>query len=64
MKVMVGSTVIDSDDEPVMLLLTKEERQTISEMGVAVYFCSYPEGMTYDEVERFMKKHDVNLTLS
>jgi hypothetical protein len=55
MKVKVGKAIFDSDEEPVMLILSKEEKQQIAHMGEQTKYCSFPEGLKTEEIVEFMK---------
>jgi len=54
MKVKIGDKIINSEDEPIMLILSEEEKVLIANMGVAKQFCSYPDGMHIGDVQNFM----------
>lgn len=53
MKVKIGDTIYNSEEQPIMLILNQEERDLIGCGGRK--FCSYPD--TYDptDIEEFMK---------
>jgi len=56
MRVKIGNTVYDSENEPIMLLLSNVEKQHISNMPYDAHkYCSYPEGREESEIEEFMK---------
>jgi hypothetical protein len=43
MKVKIGNKIYDSEDEPIMVILTDKEKDQISRMPKnAMKFCSYP----------------------
>ena len=54
MKVKIGGEIIDSENEPIMLILSEEEKGLIASMGSAKNFCSYPDNMSLGEVQEFM----------
>ena len=54
MKVKIGDKIISSEDEPITLILSDEEKVLIASMGAAKQFCSYPDGMHIGEVQNFM----------
>jgi len=54
MKVKIGDRIIDSDAEPILLILSEEEKVLIASMGSAKRFCSYPNSMGLQEVQEFM----------
>ena len=47
MKVKVGDKIINSEDEPIMLILSEEEKVLIASMGAAKQFCSYRDWETF-----------------
>ncbi len=56
MKVKIGNTVYDSLVEPIMLVLSDEDKFNISHMDTkATKYLSYPESMTKEEAREFMK---------
>lgn len=59
MKVKIGDTVHDSENEPLMIVLSEREKSLISGMGEATALCSFPEWMDREAVEAFMKIEQV-----
>lgn len=60
MKVKIGNTIYDTNDQPIMVILAEEDKKNISQMneGYSKY-CGYPEsGYTVEEIEEFMKTDD------
>ncbi len=56
MKVKIGDNIYDSNNTAIMLILSQEEKQLISDMARdATKFLSYPENMTEQEATDFMK---------
>jgi len=56
MKVKVQNMVFDSDDQPVMVVLSKKEKELISQMtGENHKFCVYPDGYKKEAIEKFME---------
>lgn len=44
MKVKVGDTIYDGEEEPVMVILTEQDKKNIANMhDDAMRYCSYPE---------------------
>lgn len=43
MKVKVGNRIYDGEKEPVMVILSEEEKKLIANMGSQKKFCVYPE---------------------
>ncbi len=64
MKVKIGNNIYDSNEIPIMLILTKEDKKLISSMPVNNYkYCSYPKKDTYTPaiVESFMRADTLKL---
>lgn len=56
MKVKVGNNIYDSNDTPIMLILTDEDKENIRNMArMSTKFCSYPEEMGDKEIQEFME---------
>ncbi len=55
MKVKIGDKFTDSNDEPIMIILTPEEKELISNMGEQTSFCSFPETCFSETIKEFMK---------
>lgn len=59
MKVKIGDKIYDGNDEPVMVILSKKDRENIEQMpDSSTKYCSYPEGMPEEEARSFMKIED------
>lgn len=59
MKVKVGNTVYDSNDQPVMVILSDMDKKNISRMyDECSKYCGYPEGFPVEYIEEFMKTDD------
>lgn len=55
MKVKVGTTVYDGKDEPVMVILSPEDKTNIADMAQdATRYCSYPDGSDPADILRWM----------
>lgn len=55
LKVKIGNKIISSEDEPIMLILTDQDKFNISHMHPSSYkYCSYPSNMTEEDVVQFM----------
>ena len=55
MKVKIGDDVFDSDEMPIMVILTPEERSLIADMSPNdERFCAYPSNRQPCEIEDFM----------
>lgn len=56
MKVKIGDKVYDSLKQPIMLILSNEEKDLIRNMPESLRkFCSYPEGLTKEIIRDFMR---------
>ena len=57
MKVKVGDTVYDGNDQPVMVIVSQKEREQIYNMAPGYKrYCQYPEGMDPEEIKKWMKE--------
>ena len=55
MKVKIKDTIYNSEDEPVMLILTDKDRANIAKMlPECTMFCAYPDGLAEEVVDKFM----------
>jgi hypothetical protein len=55
MKVKVGDQVYSSENEPIMVILTPEDKERISNMDPEqTLYAACPEGTPRAELERFM----------
>lgn len=60
-KVKIGSTIYDSEKEPIMLILNNKDKENIANMHPsATRFFSFPNNMTKEEIEKYM--NDERLT--
>lgn len=57
MKVKIGNKIYDSNDEPIMIILDKQDMEYISNMPKHYSkYCVYPEiGYTEEDIKEFMK---------
>lgn len=56
MKVKIGNTIYDSRKEPIMLVLSDQDKENISNMDLNAHkFCSFPNSWDEKEIENFMK---------
>ena len=57
MFVKIGDTIYDANDQPIMLILTNEERQQIADMDPDSQgkYCQFPAGSDQSEIEQFME---------
>lgn len=56
MKVKIGDKIYDTSIEPIMLILTKEDRENIENMvPSATKFCAFPKNHPIYLIEEFMK---------
>jgi len=56
-KVKIGDKIYDSNNEPIMVITTEEERKHISNMNGSSY-CSYPDDAkyTYEAITKWMQE--------
>jgi len=59
MKVKIGNTYYDSDDQPIMIILdgnhTTDHHFTKLSNQKGQKYCEYPHGTSTEEIERFME---------
>lgn len=56
MKVKLNNIIYDSEKQPIVLVLSQEEKELIGNMSSEDFkFCSFPEDMTIEKVQEFMK---------
>lgn len=56
MKVKISNKIYDSENEPILLILTDQDKQNINNMHKDSYkFCSYPDEMHSGDIEKWMK---------
>lgn len=61
MKVKIGNIIHDSNKEPIMIILSKGEREQIANMAPeATKYCSYPDTNkwiknNYEAIKKWMK---------
>jgi hypothetical protein len=54
MKVKIRGAMYDSENEPVMVVLSQDEKVYISEMEGEMY-CNYPDDLDPDKVREWME---------
>jgi hypothetical protein len=56
MKVKIGNKIYDSYNEPIMLILSDDDKKNIKNMNQnATKFCIYPNNVDIDCIKQFMK---------
>lgn len=56
MKVKIKDKIYDSKEEPIMVILNSYNKTHISNMApLATKYCEFPDNITEEEVEKFMK---------
>lgn len=56
MKIKVGNNVYDANEQPIMVILEKTDKENIANMHPdCTKYCSFPENMSEKDVEEFMK---------
>ena len=57
MKVKIGDQIYDSKNEPILLILDKQDKENISNMlPEATKYCSFPDEKNIEEIKNFMKE--------
>jgi len=60
MKVKIDSTLCDSDEQPIMLILSDAEKQLIANMTPDAHkFCVYPKGSAEEDIKHFMEESEM-----
>jgi hypothetical protein len=55
MKVKIGNKIYDSREEPILLILSEEDKRNLERMDTeATKFLSFPDKMDLNEAKRFM----------
>lgn len=55
MIVKVGDKLYDSNEQPIMLILSKKDKELIMNMAPwATKYCSFPEGSTEEDIKKWM----------
>ena len=64
MKVKIGDKIYDSNDEPIMIILSLFDKNNISNMSRSDYkYCSFPEDVEVDKIKEFMEqKEGIHIT--
>ena len=55
MKVKIGHQIYDSEKQPIMLILTEEEKELIGDMGEQTKFCSFSSSSCIEDIKEFME---------
>lgn len=55
MKVKIGEQIFDSEVQPVMVILSEEDKKNIATMGDAAKYCGYPDDWAVEDIVDFMK---------
>ena len=56
MIVKIGNEIHDSHTEPIMIIMSQEDKDNIANMiEGATKYCSFPAGMSYEDAQDFMK---------
>jgi hypothetical protein len=56
MKVKVGDTIHNAEDEPIMVILTDQDKKNITNMAPeATRYCCFPSDFSTEEIEEWMK---------
>ena len=56
MKIKVGNKMYDAEKEPIMIILSKSDKENITNMlSTCTKYCCCPSKYTYKQIEDFMK---------
>jgi hypothetical protein len=56
MKVKIGDKIYNASEEPIMLILTQEDRKNIENMAPdATKYCAFPDNTSLKVINKFMK---------
>ena len=55
MKVKIGVNVFDSNYQPIMIILSSEDKECISNMGGQTKFCAFPDNCKSADIIEFME---------
>ena len=56
MKVKIGKEVFDGNNEPIMVILSEEDKENIKNMlPECTKYCSFPEGFNVEQIKIWMK---------
>ena len=56
MKVKVRNTIYDSNNEPIMIILSSEDKENISNMDKENFkYCCFTDDINIDKIKDFMK---------
>lgn len=57
MQVKIGNKIFDSDEEPILLILSEDTKENIAAMdSSATRYCEYPEGWDADAILEWMNE--------
>jgi hypothetical protein len=56
MKVKIGEKIYDSNEEPILIFLSEEDKENIKNMiPEATKYCSFPDTYDLGKIKEFMK---------
>ena len=56
MKVKIGNKIYDSKDEPIMVILSEQDKTNIASMTPTAHkYCCYPDEIPVERIREFMK---------
>ena len=60
MKVFINDKVYDSEEQPILLLLSEADKKNIANMGDRTKYCSYPDfpkwtDKNYEPIKKWME---------
>ncbi len=62
MKVKVGNRIYDGEKEPIMVVLTAEDKENIHYMGRSMRYCSFPGGYPRKNLQEWMNTDTRKMT--
>jgi hypothetical protein len=56
MKVKIGDKIYDAENEPILVILTEQDKENIKNMlPSATKYCVFPDGMDTEIIYKFMQ---------
>jgi len=58
MKIKIGNVIYDSEQQPIMVILTQKDKENITNMPPdATRYCEFPDGSDPVKIELWMSEH-------
>jgi hypothetical protein len=59
MKVKIGYRMFDSHEEPIMIVMSEDDKKNIKKMPIDKFtYCTYPDRIPDDEILTWMKNYE------